>query len=400
MDTEGNTWKYLIFFDRYDGNSFNLTRNNGNPIKYQGFSKISPDIKKRVLELIETNTDSQWLISLLNINKIKLNTIIDNAFKYHKQVILTGAPGTGKTYCSKKYVQSQTNNDKSKYSFVQFHPSYDYSDFVEGLRPVVLNSDENDEPTFVRMDGVFKEFCRMVVMKNYSKMKEEHSNEQINDFNTLYKKYEDKQEEKYFFIIDEINRADLSKVFGELMYGLEESYRGIENSFNTQYKNLKTYTINDEGKAEPITFDCFEKGFFIPKNVYIIGTMNDIDKSVESFDFALRRRFEWIEIKVKDIIDSALSEMLPEANNTQIIDLKNRINTMNEVISTEGKDLGLSEAYHIGYAYFKSVNVEDESSLQEIFNHNIASILKEYTRGRDKDTIINFIEHCKQALLG
>ena len=97
---------------------------------------------------------------------MNLNDRINEAFKYHKQIVLTGAPGTGKTYGALKYVEQETNNDKTKYQFAQFHPSYDYSDFVEGLRPVVLNG-SNDEPTFVRIDGTFKAFCRKIVLNYY-----------------------------------------------------------------------------------------------------------------------------------------------------------------------------------------------------------------------------------------
>ncbi|WP_253514806.1 AAA family ATPase [Peribacillus frigoritolerans] len=103
-----------------------------------------------------------------------------------------------------------------------------------------------------------------------------------------------------------MNRADLSRVFGELMYGLEEHYR--EKTFQTQYSNLPTYEIKNK-RAVPMDYDVFENGFFIPENVYIIATMNDIDRSVEAFDFALRRRFQWIEVKANDVMKDALEGM-------------------------------------------------------------------------------------------
>lgn len=253
----------------------------------------------------------------------------------------------------------------------------------------------DNKPTFVKIDGIFKDFCRRVVEMNYDEIQASHNEE--GSFYELYSKYENDCQKMHFFIIDEINRADLSKVFGELMFGLEESYRGIEHSFETQYQNLKTYCVQEDGKASPLDFDCFEKGFFIPKNICIIGTMNDIDKSVEAFDFALRRRFEWIEIKAKDVIEDALKSML-NVGPRKVKPYVDKINAMNEMISTEGKKFGLSDAYHIGHAYFKDLKVDEPNSLENIFNTNIVSILKEYTRGRNKHDVDYFIENCANAL--
>ena len=124
--------------------------------------------------------------------------------------------------------------------------------------------------------------------------------------------------------------------------------------------------------------------------------MNDIDKSVEAFDFALRRRFEWIDIKAKDVLKESLTEMLTTYNRTQINDLADKINAMNDVISGDsGAKFGLSEAYHIGHSYFKNV---DTMGLEKVFNRNIVSILKEYTRGRDQESINDFIKECARSL--
>ena len=227
------------------------------------------DNKKKVLSLLNGSNVSNVQNGKGGSNNMgkDVNKIIEDAILSNKQVIFTGAPGTGKTFSVREYVK-----DKD-YKFVQFHPSYDYSDFVEGLRPVVIDGQE--DPTFVRMDGIFKEFCRHIVEENHN-------------------------EKNYYFIVDEINRADLAKVFGELMFGLEESYRGEKNRIQTQYKNLVTYKINNAGKAEPIEKDVFKDGFYIPENLYFIGTMNDIDRSVDSMDFALRRRFSLIPFSYKN----------------------------------------------------------------------------------------------------
>ena len=315
----------------------------------------------------------------------------------NKQIIFTGAPGTGKTYSVREVVEEETGGDKTAYKFVQFHPSYDYSDFVEGLRPVVLLG--QTEPTFVRMDGTFKAFCRHVVEEN---------------------KANDSEDEKYYFIVDEINRGDLSKIFGELMFGLEESYRGEENAFDTQYKNLKTYRVletadlgsttcgkkilpEDIGHAVPVENDVFEKGFYIPKNLYFVGTMNDIDRSVDSMDFALRRRFMWMEIKANEVMKPSMLDMYSdqcEEIKKKIEGISERIVKMNEVMtSSDFRNLGLTEAYHIGPAYFKKLDPQNlEESLREVFDNNVVSILREYLRGRRKDEVDKLINTCKKNL--
>lgn len=312
----------------------------------------------------------------------------------NKQIILTGAPGTGKTYSAMQIATNDENaaiieNDNDyeiKYQFVQFHPSFDYSDFVEGLRPVKIK----DNTTFVRMDGIFKEFCRKAAndyLKNAAS--------------------DDSYSTRYYFIIDEVNRADLSKVFGELMYCLE--YRGEKGRVKTQYSNLDTYIITNEG---PKTFseikeqnincpygntDIFEKGFYIPENVYIIGTMNDIDRSVESFDFALRRRFKWVEFKASDVMNEILLKLVD--NNDAYGEIKKRIKALNDYISNSENGMGLSDAYNIGPAYFKSyANVKGgnyKSKLINIYKNEIEPTLKEYVRGRDQNSIDAFLSECR-----
>lgn len=284
------------------------------------------------------------------------------------QIIFTGAPGTGKTYNVKKYVEEHTES-KEQYRFVQFHMSYDYSDFVEGLRPAVIEGQDNN--SFVRLDGIFKEFCRHIVEEN----------SKTSNYDTS---------KNYYFIIDEINRTDLSKVFGELMYGLEEDYRGEENAFDTQYKNLPVYKINDEGKAVLIENDCFKDGFYVPENLIIIGTMNDIDRSVETFDFALRRRFRWVEINAYDVMEHALKEMRKGDSEEDIKDLIDSANAMNVAISSNTK-IGLNKSFHIGPAYFK------KGTKENIWDTKVQPILFEYCRGRKSDDTDKFIKDCRQA---
>ena len=353
-------------------------------------------------EPVETKVVEKHKMNTESISETLKNYIEKN----FKQIILTGAPGTGKTFSVKEYTGSGPN-----VKFVQFHPSYDYADFVEGLRPVMLS--KGGVPTFVRIDGTFKKFCRMIVEENYKKMYSSELKDITGiDGDQKYKKFVSKYAEienrielgKYFFIIDEINRADLSKVFGELMYCLENSYRGLKdesghfNTIETQYSNLNTHVVK-KGIAKEVEFDCFANGFFIPKNLYIIGTMNDIDRSVEAFDFALRRRFEWVDIKANLVFYKGARGMLPSSvTDDQVKDLTKKVVEMNKEMSKEGNPFMLTEAFHIGHAYFKAYDGTDDS-LKEIFNTNITSILKEYTRGRrEKDVQDNLITPCGKKL--
>ena len=198
---------------------------------------------------------------------------------------------------------------ESRTCFVQFHPSYDYTDFVEGLRPIQY---ADGQVGFERQDGAFKKLCK-------------------NAYNA--------ESQKFVMIIDEINRGDISKIFGELFYAIDEGYRGPQGKVATQYQNL----VKED--------DPFFKGFYVPENVYIIGTMNDIDRSVESMDFAIRRRFVWHEV----LADSAVLDAEDEKGNKIIADddirgkAKNRMDHLNAAIRNDSL---LGCEYEIGPAYF------------------------------------------------
>lgn len=336
---------YMAFDSKnhiYMENEYNIKLPNYAPA-YKEYMNILNDIKAKMSsgEIVEntfyeisanafnanyeTVTDSQSYSTKAKENSSQMTnqrySYYIDLLKANHNIILNGAPGTGKTYLAKEIAKEMNATVK----MVQFHPSYDYTDFVEGLRPI---KDDKGNIGFERKDGVFKDFCKSAIAEP--------------DFT-------------FVFIIDEINRGEISKIFGELFYSIDPGYRGEKGKVQTQYQNLV-----EDG-------DVFKDGFYVPENVYIIGTMNDIDRSVESMDFAMRRRFAWQEITAEE-----------SAENMGITgDLLDRMNRLNKIIEeTEG----LGTSYQVGAAMFLKVK-KGELTEEELWNLNLKSLMKEYLRG-------------------
>ena len=376
-------------------------------------------MRNSALQSINDSTSQETM------RKNKYQEYID-LLEENKNLILTGAPGTGKTFMAKAIAEEMGAEVK----FVQFHPSYDYTDFVEGLRPM---TEEKGSIGFKRTNGLFKDFCKDAICKSIPPTKKEieialkqfkkelskkegikirgiyvnseeegaiytmHnstcyviSDEGILEYildkdNCLYNAWtkavgdyiidnfyfplerNDKDTKKYVFIIDEINRGEISKIFGELFFSIDPGYRGKKGKVQTQYQNM----IEDG--------DLFKKGFYVPENVYIIGTMNDIDRSVESMDFAMRRRFTW-----KEVTPSDIEYML------DILDCAEKAKpTMNRLNKAIEKTEGLGAAYMIGPAYFLKLG-ENGGDFSKLWKMNIEPLLKEYLRGfRKSGEILN-----------
>ena len=397
-----------------------------------------------------------------------------------KNLIFRGAPGTGKSYLAREiatYIVSKgktikydnlSADQKKQIEFVQFHPNYDYTDFVEGLRPKI-----NDDGTmgFELKDGVFKRFVSRARknLENSKKsdetikkevgiqqsmnsffsdikfgvdkfktitgneftitnvdddhiyisipgnatinkltlnldeirkmlMASDHKFNKVKDITSFFGKsfaaqaysydfaiYNEikakkntnlkitatsEEEKKYVFIIDEINRGEISKIFGELFFAIDPGYRGKSGEISTQYSNLHS--------------DPDEK-FFIPENVYIIGTMNDIDRSVDSFDFAMRRRFRFIELKASD--EERINEILSDLQDKNLIDRAiNKMNALNKEISNVD---GLNDNYQIGAAYFLKLSSVD-NNFSRLWTDYLLPLLQEYVQGMyDENGIID-----------
>jgi len=296
-----------------------------------------------------------------------------------KNVIYYGAPGTGKTHDILALIEAKINAQCSKdeckeeyYEIVQFHPSYSYEDFIDGIKPV-KSSNNNSNITLELVDGVFKNMCK----RAYAELKNNPTNPK-----------------KFYFIADEINRAELSRVFGELLLCIEEDKR--LKFIDGKLEGVKIKTQNStlwekENAVVVVDTDKCKKGnglyFGVPENIYFLATMNDIDKSIDSFDLALRRRFKWV-YKGCDY-DVIYNNLLEQGVNdddiaTYISDDKKdfgRCRLLNNYIN---KTLNLGDSYELGHSYFMNIKIYNgkipKNAYNNLFDLELAPLLSEYLR--------------------
>ena len=190
-----------------------------------------------------------------------------------------------------------------------------------------------------------------------------------------------------------------------VLFALDEDYRGIENRFDTRLSNLKSYRIvqsDDIGKAnystshigyaEQMKFDCFERGFFIPRNLHIIGTMNEIESSADSIGFAFKHKFRWVYIDPEEIMFTSLRDIHKDKDIFWLDRFAENVNRINGLISD-----GFSSEYRLGPAYFRKLN-QSKASIDEVFETTIEPLLKEYLKGQPLDITERFVSECHKAL--
>lgn len=268
-------------------------------------------------------------------------------------VIMYGPPGSGKTYSVVNSLDFVCGGDRSRYEILQFHPSFTYEDFIEGIKPKGVSKDGNIR--FELVNGVFKEFCI---------------------------KAKQTPDKAFYFVVDEINRANLSTVFGETLSMLEKDYRhNVNNNKNlirTQYSTLIESLIDedeDEYKGLAYAIDNGKVKFGVPENVFFIGMMNDVDKSIDAFDLALRRRFKWIRKDCDyEVIEEETRFKHKEAFDN-IDQYTKACEKLNNYISSE---LGLGKSYEFGHSFF--MKMSDISKRREITRKNLETLFNLYLR--------------------
>lgn len=300
------------------------------------FDENDDEVEEQAIEY-DIYSESEFLSDVFMLPK-EYESLV-HLLRVKKNIILQGAPGVGKTYAAKRLAYSiMGQKDSERVMMVQFHQSYSYEDFIMGFRP--------SETGFELRKGVFYNFC---------------------------KKAEIDSDNDYFFIIDEINRGNLSRIFGELFMLIERDKRGI-----------------------PLQLLYSDEKFSVPENVYIIGMMNTADRSLAMLDYALRRRFAFFDLH-PGFSSDGFKEYRLSLNNPVFNKVIQCVEQMNSFITA---DSSLGDGFCIGHSYFCGLKSSDnlEESLSSIVEYEIIPLLKEYWFD-DSDKVSTWTERLRSALL-
>ena len=301
----------MEYFQNPQGSLFKLTRGEFDFI----FDLIREENPAAQEASIDAYTKSDFLDEVYMTEKRYENLVA--VLRNKKNIILQGAPGVGKTFAARRLAWSMMGEkDDSRIEFVQFHQNYSYEDFMMGYKPV--------EDGFELKYGIFYRFCQRA------------ANQPAKEF---------------FFIIDEINRGNMSKIFGELLMLIEKDYRGTKATL--AYNGLL---------------------FSVPKNLYIIGMMNTADRSLAMIDYALRRRFSFFEVE-PGFDSEGFIHYQNGLNNETLNELINKVKDLNREISL---DKSLGKGFCIGHSYFCGRDVCTEEWLHSIVDYDILPMLSEY----------------------
>lgn len=334
-------------------------------VDFSSYKATEPILVKIKQEFVIDEIDiqlSQKLASFLWDN-FGTSVSFDN-----KNIIYYGAPGTGKTYTVGNAIKQKVLLENGKSLFTQFHPSFGYEDFIEGLKPAI----KNGATELVLTDGIFKKFCKeaIVELKNA--------------------RMEKRTPENYYFVADEINRAELSTVFGELLLCIEESKR-VDFDENGHIKDgsmliATQYSYLYQNENDAVIVSNGEYKFGVPSNVYFIGTMNDIDRSIDSFDLALRRRFIWkrMDCDYAVLLNDEKFSKITEENLSAYMKI---CENLNDYIAIT---LGLGKSYEIGHSYFMNIEIPLKgqntnkiipSNVETLYDTKLRPLIEEYLRG-------------------